>query len=308
MLAFASCHLLAFAPSATRLVPPHSSTRLARSRPMVAPMDFVTDLPLLEVMLPATLHPVLDQALRGCVYSGRLIAGATGFDGALAGADMVADLRMLLTASTVGTVRSAQGLGSALSAGSLLPGIQHASMLLHHPIMLGKWASQFFTSAATASSIAVSGRSVCAVLWLAFIAAFALLNLKQLRGSVGAERRTILLTLRKLVCDVPLATHFMMGASLLPLALVGLLGGASSVLGIRAALANPSNLPTPRLTLPLPRWSMRRVAAAGPACAGNALAGDPRPSLVSCASAAATHCTRQRRRIGGGPLSSSCEW
>ena len=257
--------------------------------------------------MPSTLHPVADQGLRSAVYAARFLSGMTGFEGALIGADFIADLRMLCTASTVGTVRSARGLASAVSAGSVLQGTQHASMLLHHPIMLGKWASQYMTNAATASSIAASGRQVCAILWLCFIAAFALRNLQLLRGSTGAERRTITLTLRKLVVDVPLATHFMMGASLLPLVVVGILGSASSILGIRAALAEPNKGPAPRLALPLPRWSMRRVAVTGPTCAGAAL-GEPRPTLVSCVSAAACKTQQRRGRIGGGPLSSSCEW
>jgi len=275
-------------------------------------MDFVVDLPFLEVMLPSTLHPVADQALRSCVYSGRLIAGVTGFESVLSGADLIADLRMFLTASTVGTVKSAQGLATAVSAGSVLPGIQHAAMVLHHPVMLGRWASRFFTGGATASSIAVSGRSVCAVLWLAFIAAFALRNLQQLRSSSTlAERRTSQLTLSKLALDVPLATHFMMGASLLPLVVVGVLGSVSSLLGIRAALTDPNKAPAPRFTLPLPRWSVRSVVVAGQMCAANNILGEPRPVLASCVSASAmTRCRQPSRRIriGGGPLSSSCEW
>lgn len=270
---------------------------------MVAPMDFVSDLPFLEVMLPQ--HPVADMALREVVYIGRLFAGA-GFEGALAGANFVADARMFLTASTVGTVRSARGLASALSAQTVLPALQHGSMLLHHPIMLGKWASQH-VAPGIAPSMAVSGRSICAVLWLAFIAVFALRNLQQLHGSTGAERRTLLLTLRKLALDVPLATHFMMSATLLPLFVVGLLGSASSALGIRAALADPNKPPTPLLTLPLPRWPMRRVSVAEPACTGRGF-GWPRLGLVSSVAATAPRCTQQRRRIGGGPLSSSCEW
>ena len=295
----AAAALLAFAPTATHLAP--ANTRIAsaaRSRDMVAPMDFVSDLPCLEVMLPH--HLVADQSLRQLVYAARLFAGATGFEGALAGADLIADIRMFATASTVGTVRSARGLASAFNTGSGLLGIQHASMLLHHPVMLGKWASQFVMPVAIAPTISASGRSVCAVLWLAFIAAYAVRNLKACGSATGAERRTIHLTLRKLALDVPLATHFMMGASLLPLAVVGLLGTVSSILGVRAARADPHKAESPRLSLPLPRWSMRRVAVAIP--------NRPHPTLVHCVASAAPRCAQQRRRIGGGPLSSSCEW
>lgn len=314
LLAGSAACLLAFAPAlpTTRMVATRThSAAIARSRPMVAPMDITAgDLPFLEFMLPQ--HMVADQALRHVAYGFRIFAGATGFDDALVGAELFTDLRMLATASTVGTVRSFRGLAAAVSSAgtsgiNALTCLQHSAMLLHHPIMIGKWASKFVAPAA-APTLAITGRSVCAGLWLVWIAAFAMSRLQQLKGSTGAERHTVVLSLRKLAVDVPLATHFLMGATLFPLLVVGCLGSVSSLLGIRAALADPNKPPAPRLALPLPRWPMRRLAVAGPGCA---TVGGPRPALVSCVAAAAQNprcAQQQRRRIGGGPLSSSCEW
>ena len=251
MLAGSAACLLAFAPAlpnARMVATPAHSAAIARSRPMVAPMDISSgDLPFLEFMLPQ--HMVADQALRHVAYGFRIFAGATGIDDALAGAELFTDLRMLATASTVGTVRSFHGLASAVSSASTsginaLTCIQHAAMLLHHPIMIGKWASKFVAPAA-APTLAVTGRSVCAALWLVWIAAFGEPP-PAAQGLLGTERHTVMLSLRKLAVDVPLATHFLMGATLFPFFVIGCLGGISSFLGIRAALADPNKPPTPR--------------------------------------------------------------
>merc|ERR1719353_2869564 len=118
-----------------------ASLAAARSRPLVAPMSEVADLPFLEFGLPQ--HAVADMTLRQAVYAFRLAAGAGFGDGALSIATQLADFRMLSTSSTVGTVNSARGLASALSgsvtSASIMSGVQHAAMLLHHPMMICLW-------------------------------------------------------------------------------------------------------------------------------------------------------------------------
>jgi len=292
---------LAFSPPSVRLHRPSAAPAAAvRSRPLYAPMVGGVDLPFLEVMFPDRL--VADMCLRQGVYGFRLLAGLPGLEGALAGADLMADARLLLTSSTVGTFKSAFGFASAVSDRAALPLIQHSSMLLHHPIMLCHFASRHMPAFAPgiASVVAARGRSVCAGLWLAWIAAFGLVCLRSLRESKG-EERALGLTLRRLALDVPIACHYMLNAALLPLALVGLLGSASSWLGMRAAAINSSDQPPPRVTLPLPRWPLRQVGhgrSSAHACtARRDAACSPRAS-----------CGQQRRRIGGGPLSCSCEW
>ena len=90
LLAGSAACLMAFAPAvpnARMAATPTHSAAIARSRPMVAPMDITgADLPFLEFMLPQ--HMVADQALRQVAYGFRIVAGATGVEGALAGADL----------------------------------------------------------------------------------------------------------------------------------------------------------------------------------------------------------------------------
>merc|ERR1711988_1689318 len=105
-------------------------------------------------------------------YGLRLFAGLhglPGFEGALAGANLMSDVRMLLTSSTIGTLTNARGFANAWSAGTVLPLLQHSSMLLHHPIMLSHWASKHMVpglAPGLASAFASGCRSLCSGLWL----------------------------------------------------------------------------------------------------------------------------------------------
>ena len=316
MLVVASLLLLGFAPPQPQLgLLSRPST--PRSRPMVAPMDLASglaDLPALSIGLPQ--HAIADMGLRQLVYAFRLAAGVGVNEGTLLGAELCADARMFLTSSTVGTVRSARGLASA---NGMLEATQHAAMLLHHPILLCRWASRQ-VSPSIMPAIATSGRSVCAALWLTWIVCVGLRSFQQLGESEGAEQRALQLTLHKLALDVPLACHFLLGAALLPLFAVGILGLASSMIGMRIAIEDPKAPPTPRVAVPMPQWPLRRFArtascaaavgarAAGhraPACAPEATS----VSSVASSIVASSGCVQPRRRlIASGPLSSSCEW
>ena len=304
------------------------TTVSSRSSPLVAPMSSVTDVPRLVVSLPQ--HGVADMALRTAVYMTRMFAGATGTDGAAALIQPVIDTRTLLTSSTVGTFRSGRSVASALKTGGtpIVDMVQMSAMLLHHPIMLGRWASRRAAEHGFAVSAPASGMlsscSICGGLWLVWIMCTAIKSARLLRTAEGGERKALTLTLSRFVLDVPLAVHFISGAALLPMLAVGVLGTVSSLMAVRAALANPvkdqatGQKVTPRLTLMLPHMAVapRRYlhgARNSLRCAvGQAKTdwhiGMPCSPRCAVASNILPRAHPERRKIGGGPLSGSCEW
>ena len=295
---------------------------IRRSRPLSAPMAELTsaDVPFLDVSMPHRL--VADSAIRSVMYMFRLGAGM-GADAALGAAGGVRDMRILTTSSTMGAVSSAQGLATAVARRDTLASVQHASMLIHHPVELCRWASRVLPSRLGGASVsppfalsAMGAARLASSLWLLWIVATTLVSLRQLRSTSTstAGRRTLRLRLSKLALDSPLALHFLFGGHALPLAAVGLLGTVSSILGLRAALGDPS-AERPRLRLPMP------LLALGP----SALAAE-RLWRYDAADADA-HCVPRRRRLSGtcvggcgsprrwkrtrisdGPLARSCEW
>merc|ERR1719231_2225225 len=203
----------------------------------------------------------------------RLCAGM-GADAALGAAGGVLDMRILTTSSTMGAVSSAQGLATAVARRDTLASVQHASMLIHHPVELCRWASRVLPSRLGGASVsppfalsAMGAARLASSLWLLWIVATTLVSLRQLRSTSTstAGRRMLRLRLSKLALDSPLALHFLFGGHALPLAAVGLL----------AALGDPS-AERPRLRLPMP------LLALGPS-----------------ALAAEAHCVPRRRRLSG---------
>lgn len=251
----------------------------------------------------------MDQLLRQGVYMLRAFAGA-GADGALAAAESLRDARMLLTASTWGTVRSARGVATAPS---LLPGLQHGSMLLFHPFELCRWVGRV---SRPGSDPSFAAQRVASGLWLFWIVTTSIITGRRLaeirRGPAAAaaspaasERRCLTLRLAKLALDGPLAAHFLLGLGF-PLLAVGCLGTASSILGVRASLLDPATPPS-RVGVPMPV----RLRASSSACWGSV-----RPAVPDCARRLTAISARRpappdRRVVGGisaGPLSRSCEW
>merc|ERR1719231_2146293 len=172
----------------------------------------------------------------------RLCAGM-GADAALGAAGGVLDMRILTTSSTMGAVSSAQGLATAVARRDTLASVQHASMLIHHPVELCRWASRVLPSRLGGASVsppfalsAMGAARLASSLWLLWIVATTLVSLRQLRSTSTSGRRTLRLRLSKLALDSPLALHFLFGGHALPL---------------RAALGDPS-AERPRLRLPMP--------------------------------------------------------
>ena len=281
-------------------------------------------MPTLEVVLPT--RSVADSVLRAGVYAMRMFDGV-GFDGAGTAALHTRDIRTLLTSSVAGSVKSAQGFAAASSGTERL---QHASMLAYHPLELLRWASRLFArcggSTTGSLSLAATARTLASSLWVLWIICTMVVSVRQLRSCSATsayERRTLTYRLAKLVLDTPIALHFLCGASLLPLALVGALGCASSLLGLRAALrdADPAQRPRFRCSMPLlavgSHSSVRRAWGTPQlSCA----AGDDhqllctpvrRRSIGGCGGGQPGSPFRRgarRRLISSGPLSRSSQW
>jgi len=240
----------------------------------------------------------------------RAFAGA-GVDGALAAAESLRDARMLLTASTWGTVRSARGVANAPS---LLSGLQHGSMLLFHPFDLCRWVGRI---SRPGSDPSLTAQRVASGLWLFWIVCTSIISARRLSeirrdpsaafaGPAASERRCLTLRLAKLALDGPLAAHFLLDLGI-PLFAVGLLGTASSILGVRASLLDPATPPS-RVGVPMPV----RLRASTSACWGSVhpVVPDCARRLKAAVSARAARPDRRRigRGISAGPLSQSCEW
>ena len=327
MLSLSGLALLALAPQHLPQRAHHAATPTRRSRPLIAPMSELLPadvVPTLEVVLPTRL--VTDQVLRSLTYLMRTFDGA-GFDGAGAAALHTRDVRTLLTSSVAGSVKSAQGFAAASSSAERL---QHASMLAYHPLELLRWASRLFARfggpSAGSVSLAAAARTAASSLWILWIVCTVGISVRQMRSCSSAhERRTLQYRLAKLVLDTPIALHFLCGAALLPLALVGVLGCASSLLGLRAALrdAEPAQRPRYRCAMPLlavgSSSAVRRAWGAPPqllACAvddHHQLPCTPvrRRSICGCGGGSPGSPFRRgarRRTISSGPLSRSAQW
>merc|ERR1719247_2471756 len=165
----------------------------------------------------------------------RLGAGM-GADAALGAAGGVRDMRILTTSSTMGAVSSAQGLATAVARRDALASVQHASMLIHHPVELCRWASRVLPSRFGGASVsppfalsAMGAARLASSQWLLWIVATTLVSLRQLRSTSTST--------------------------------AGLRGTVSSILGLRAALGDPS-AERPRLRLPMPLLALGPSALA----------------------------------------------
>lgn len=281
------------------------------------------DFPLLQLQLPSRL--LADDVLREGLYILRIFAGL-GAEGAADAASGMRDFRLLLTSATGGSVSAARGAASAWGGGAV-PGLQNTAMLLYHPLelcrLLSRTADRFAPGLSPTAPLGLSARSVAASLWLMWIVCTTVLSVRQLRGASDAgQRRALKMRLSKLALDLPLATHFLLGASLLPLVAVGVLGAASSFCSIRGMLADPQQQGSaPRISLPVPmgfssprslKWDW------GALDWGGAEAARAVGSRVTFAAPCrlGLRGTRQpagskwvgRRRIQAGALSTSCEW
>lgn len=250
-----------------------------------------------QIQFPQRL--VADNVLRQAVSALRLINGAGA--NVMPATNLIRDLRVVLTASPVGTINSARGVCSACTIGDPLTALQHASMLLYHPLELIRVARRFLPDVETRqhAALPVSMKSIAASLWLIWILCTCIISLRALNctATTDAERSMLKLRLGKLALDMPLALHFLLGSSLLPLAAVGGIGIISSFLGIRGALADPAKPVAPRVTLPMPLFALSRLP----------------PSLrMRWCTPIWWKCTRlcssRLKRIGGGPLTKSCKW
>ena len=258
----------AFAPGGRSFAPATRAANSIRTPPRTAPLNVRTDLTGATAMLELTLpqRSVADMLFRTALYGFRLFAGV-GCDGAAVAAVHTRDARLLLTSSTAGAVNSARGVANAWNSSQLVPGMQHASMLVYHPLEICRWVSRVMRnggissgSALGASALAAAATRIASSLWLFWIFCTAVLSLRQLATSDAAdERHTLRLRLMKLLIDTPISVHFVLGSTLLPLALVGLLGTASSYFGLRAALGDPAKPAPSRLALPLPLTPFNRL-------------------------------------------------
>lgn len=302
--------ICAFAPKGFDGQLHHRVVTSSRLQPLNAPMVELTqnDMPILQVTLPQ--HAVADMAMRQAIYTFRILNGDV--------ADALRDLRTLLTASTVGSVRSACGVGNAWIQRSPLLGLQQTSMLLHHSLQLSCMASRFVPGVSSLGAVPLAMS-----LWLIWIATSACIWIQRLAGGGGEERRerrVLQLRLCKLLLDVPIAVHFLLSGSLLPLSLLGLLGIASSWLGIRAAVIDPAKPRAPTVKFPMPLIALRQLSPllrmrwCAPArsfcrCQQTSMGENFRSSKV-CMIPRSPACRHDRLKHNSRliPLSKSCRW
>jgi len=256
--------LLAFVPQRPPLAPttPAVSARLAPTGPVIAPrsgsliVSPMSEVTIDDMRLQASLpqHASADASLRMLIMILRIIAGAGASGVALHMVQPLISgvwaLRSMLTCSTIGTVRAADGLLQQLLRAPTkltLGAMQHASLMFYYPLDLWRAGANLLPQAFPAAPFAVCRCG--AAFWFMFISSSMVDVACQLRVETGAEERRVLhQRLRKLVLDAPIAiTFFFCIPTGLLLSGVGVLGLLSSLLQL--ALAQEKSA---RYTLSLP--------------------------------------------------------